>query len=140
MKQSIILILIIIKSNLIFSQKSIMPNENTDFCPLVNTTFTITIPLIKPNSTVTLSAIGTPTIITGVTGLSSNATSTTFTFIGRFSDDNNTQSFRVDFTKSDNSSDFYISEFINDIIEVDNYYTKRCNRKDWAMRHYKHTS
>lgn len=111
MKQSIILILIIIKSNLIFSQKSIMPNENTDFCPLVNTTFTITIPLIKPNSTVTLSAIGTPTIITGVTGLSSNATSTTFTFIGRFSDDNNTQSFRVDFTKSDNSSDFYISEF-----------------------------
>ena len=111
MKHSIFLILIFLIHNTVFSQKSITPNENNEFCPLVNTTFTVTIPLIKPNSTVTISAIGTPTIITGVTGLSSNATSTTFTFIGRFSDDNNTQSFRVDFTKSDNSSDFYISEF-----------------------------
>lgn len=70
MKKIIILLLIVITtSNFLYSQKSISPNESTEFCPLVNTTFTVTIPLIKPNSSVSLSAIGTPTIITGVTGL-----------------------------------------------------------------------
>ncbi|WP_295234806.1 hypothetical protein [Sediminibacterium sp.] len=86
MKKIIILLLTVITtSNLLYSQKSISPNESTEFCPLVNTTFTVTIPLIKSGTTVTLSAIGTPTIITGVTGLTS-AANTTFTFVGRFSD------------------------------------------------------
>lgn len=111
MKKIIILLLIAITTNnFLYSQKSISPNEGTEFCPLVNTTFTVTIPLIKSGSTVTLSTIGTPNIITGVTGLTS-AANTTFTFVGRFSDDNNTQSFRVDFTKSDNTNDVAIFEF-----------------------------
>jgi hypothetical protein len=88
----------------------ISPNESTEFCPLVNTTFIVTIPLIKSGSTITLSTIGTSNIINGVTGLSS-AGNTTFSFVGRFSDDNVTQSFRVDFTKSDNNNDFKIFEF-----------------------------
>lgn len=109
MKNLIILLLVVI-SNISTNAQSISPNEGTEFCPLVNTTFTITIPLIKSGTPVTLSVIGTPTIITGVTGLTSSA-NTTFTFVGRFSDDNNTQSFRVDFTKSDNTNDFKIFEF-----------------------------
>lgn len=103
MKKLIILLFIVI-STISIKAQSISPNEGTEFCPLVNTTFSVTIPLIKSGTPVTLSAIGTPTIITWVTGLTS-AANTTFTFVGRFSDDNNTQSFRVDFTKSDNTND-----------------------------------
>lgn len=53
----------------------------------------------------------TPTIVTGVTGLTSSGSTTTFTFVGRFSDDNNTQSFLADYTKSDNTPDNYLIEF-----------------------------
>lgn len=94
-----------------FGQSIISPIESSEFCPLVNTTFTVTIPLIKAGTGVTLTAIGTPTIVTGVTGLTSSGANTTFTFVGRFSDDNNTQSFRIDFTRSNNTPDFKIFEF-----------------------------
>lgn len=59
-------------STALFGQ-TVVPNESTEFCPLVNQTFTVTLPLIKAGSTVTLSAIGTPTIVTDVSGLTSNA-------------------------------------------------------------------
>ena len=112
MKIFLILSLSMIFTNIaLFCQKSISPNVNTEFCPLVNQTFTVTIPLIKSGTDVTLSVIGTPTIVTGVTSLSSSGSVTTFTFVGRFSDDNNIQSFRADFTKADNTADNYLMEF-----------------------------
>jgi hypothetical protein len=111
MKKLFLLLLTAITTSLTLLGQTIAPVESTEFCPLVNRTFTVTLPLIKAGSTVTLSAIGTPTIVTGVTGLTSNASSTTFTFVGRFSDDNNTQSFRVDYTKSNNTADFKIFDF-----------------------------
>jgi hypothetical protein len=112
MKNILILTLSIIFTNIaLLGQKSISPNVNTEFCPLVNQTFTVTIPLIKSGTNVTLSVIGSPTIVTGVTGLTSSVSNTTFTFVGRFSDDNNTQSFKVDYIKSNNTADNYIVEF-----------------------------
>lgn len=92
--------------------QSISPNESTEFCPLVNQTFTVTIPLIKSGTGIILTTIGTPTIVTGVTGITSSGGNTTFTFVGRFSDDNNTQSFRVDYTRnSTNNGDLAIFNF-----------------------------
>lgn len=111
MKKIILLLSIALATITNLIGQSINPIESTEFCPLVNTTFTVTLPLIKSGSGVTLTAIGTSTIVTGVTGLTSSGANTTFTFVGRFSDDNNTQSFKVEYVKSNNTPDSKVFDF-----------------------------
>lgn len=90
-----------------FSQQPpvISPSENTEFCPLVNTTFTVTLPRIRQDTEIQLSTVGTPIIISGVANVTHTSEITTFTFVGRFSDDNNLQSFRVGWKRNSNNQD-----------------------------------
>ncbi len=51
--------------------QSISPNENTEFCPLTSTTFTVTLPRIATGTTPTVSSwTNTPVLISGVSNLS----------------------------------------------------------------------
>jgi hypothetical protein len=88
MKKIIILAVVILTTFFAFGQTT-TPSVNNEYCPLINNTFSVSIPLVKSGSTTTLVvAAGIPTIVTGITGLSSSSTTTSFTFVGRFSDDN----------------------------------------------------
>jgi hypothetical protein len=101
MKKSFLTILIqVVAVNFFYGQRAIVPSESTELCPLVNNTFTVTIPRIATQTNITVTAVGTSTVVAGATGVTSEGESTTFSFIGRFSDDNVTQSFRIDFTRS----------------------------------------
>jgi hypothetical protein len=100
MKKIIIILILLITSKVSISQ-SISPNQNTEFCPESNITFTVTLPLIKPNTTPTvLSWTNTPTLISGVSNLSNGSNSTTFTFVGKFRDENIKQVFRVSYNEN----------------------------------------
>lgn len=96
------------------SSQSISPNEATEFCPLVNVTFTVTLPRIKDGSAVNVySWTNTPILVSGVSNLTNTQTQTTFTFAGRFTDANINQVFKVDYTPNEGSATFYLAQFKN---------------------------
>jgi hypothetical protein len=70
---------------------SLSPSETAEYCPSQNYTFTVTIP--GTNATIVGSSGA------GVIQAASNSSST-FTFVGRFNDDNNTQIFTVNYIKT----------------------------------------
>lgn len=97
MKKILQFVIVIIFTTKCFSQ-SISPSVNSDYCPLANTTFTVTLPIIKAGTTPNISSwTGTPIVVSGVSGLSSNGSNTTFTFVGQFRDENSTQVFKIDY-------------------------------------------
>lgn len=88
--------------------QSISPNENTEFCPLTSTTFTVTLPRISTGTTPTVSSwTNTPILISGVNNINHTATKTTFTFVGQFRDVNISQSFKIDYTPSGGTASSY---------------------------------
>lgn len=92
--------------------QSISPNVTTEFCPLVNITFTVTLPRIADNTTPTVvSFTNTPVVVSGVSNLTNTQTQTTFTFVGRFRDVNINQVFRVTYVTSTNPNGVYDAEF-----------------------------
>jgi hypothetical protein len=95
--------------SLSFSQgTSISPNESSEFCPLTDITFTVTLPRIAENTTPTvISFTNTPFVMSGVSNLAHTSTQTTFTFVGRFRDVNIAQAFRVQYATSSNPSVTY---------------------------------
>lgn len=89
------LILAFIIINIASYAQSISPNENTEFCPLTSTTFTVTLPRIATGTTPTVSSwTNTPILISGVNNINHTSTQTTFTFVGQFRDGNISQSFK----------------------------------------------
>ena len=86
MKTIYLLIIGIFLSQLSFGQ-SISPAITTEFCPNVETTFTVTI----PGPFVSIS----PADGSSITLYPTTPTGTTFTFKGKFGDFNQTQKFKV---------------------------------------------
>ena len=85
--------------------QTISPTETGEFCPETNITFTVTLPLIKANTTPSVASwTNTPIIVSGVANLTSNTNNqtTTFTFVGKFRDVNLMQVFRVSYIANSN--------------------------------------
>jgi len=92
--------------------QSISPNESTEYCPLTDITFTVTLPRIADNTTPTVSSwTNTPIVVSGVSNLANTSTQTTFTFVGRFNDKNINQVFKIDYTPSGGSATSYFAQF-----------------------------
>ncbi len=112
MNKTFTLIIASIIINIACYAQSISPNENTEFCPLTSTTFTVTLPRIATGTTPTVSSwTNTPILISGVNNINHTSTTTTFTFVGQFRDVNINQVFRVDYVPSGGSATFYEFKF-----------------------------
>ena len=111
MNKIFLLIVTTIMSSTTFAQ-SIFPNPNTEFCPLVNITFTVTLPRISNNTTPNvISWTNGPIVVSGVNNIVNTSTQTTFSFVGRFRDVNINQVFRVQYATSSNPSATYDPQF-----------------------------
>lgn len=98
MKKKLKLLLAASLISLVTFSQSISPNESTEFCPLTDITFTVTLPRIKSNTIPTVASwTNTPIVVIGVSNLTSTSTQTTFTFTGRFRDVNIKQEFKIDY-------------------------------------------
>lgn len=94
-----------------FSQ-SISPDENTEFCPLTDITFTVTLPRIAANTQPNVASwTGIPQIVSGASNITNTSTQTTFTFVGRFRDENVLQTFKIDYTPNGGTSTSYYPVF-----------------------------
>jgi hypothetical protein len=82
-----------------YSQQ-ISPDITTELCPGVNITFTVTIAAQSIQSVQPLAFNVNPIVVQQPYNVSSNNGYITFNFIGKFSDDNNKQTFRVLYTNS----------------------------------------
>ncbi|MFZ5978713.1 MAG: T9SS type A sorting domain-containing protein [Bacteroidota bacterium] len=97
MKNSFIIIALIFSAQCAFSQ-IISPAEDTEFCPLQDITFTVTLPRILDNTVPSVaSSTNGPIVITGIlpSSIVNTPTQTTCTFVGRFRDVNINQVFNV---------------------------------------------
>ena len=102
MKKLYLLSCFIFLSIIELKSQSILPNDNTIFCPLTNTTFTVTLPGTGyyAISVTGWNDIAPANVVPGsITAPYISAGSTHFTFIGNFADNNCTQAFRVSYTK-----------------------------------------
>lgn len=80
---------------------TINPVQTTEVCPGVNITFTVTIPAAQSIQSVQPWALNVnPVVIQQPFNVTSSGGNITFNFIGRFSDYNNKQTFRVFYTNS----------------------------------------
>lgn len=113
MKKKLTLVLAATLTVLVTFSQSISPNENTEFCPLTDVTFTVTLPRIKNNTQPNVSSwTNTPIVVSGVSNLTNTATQTTFTFVGRFRDVNIKQEFKIDYVTDANPNGLsYIPSF-----------------------------
>lgn len=92
--------------------QSISPDDNTEYCPLVDVTFTVTLPRIADNTTPTIASwTNTPIVVSGVSNLTNTQTQTTFTFVGRFRDANINQVFRITYQTNSNPNGVKDFEF-----------------------------
>lgn len=112
MNKKAILAIIAITVNLYSFAQNILPNENTEFCPLTNITFTVTLPRIANNTTpFVASSTNSPTVVSGTSNLSHTATQTTFKFTGKFRDVNIAQTFKIDYTPNGGTATSYYVTF-----------------------------
>jgi len=112
MKKIFSLIIAFIIISMATSAQSIFPNENTEFCPLTSTTFTVTLPRIASGTTPTVASwTNGPILISGVSNLSHTSTQTTFSFVGQFRDVNINQQFKIDYTPNGGSASSYYPSF-----------------------------
>jgi hypothetical protein len=81
--------------------QSISPSDNSDYCPLTNITFTVTLPgtgYSFPNVTGWADNVPANVVSGSISAISISGGNSVFTFVGNFLDNNNTQAFRVSFT------------------------------------------
>ena len=101
---------LIISSLRAFAQ-SISPDISSQFCPNTNVTFTVTLPRIADGTPVNVASWSGVPMVVSVQGVSNTQTQTTFTFVGRFRDENIKQEFKIDYTPAGGSSISYIPSF-----------------------------
>lgn len=100
MKKLFLTFLICFCINYLYSQ-SITPNESSEQCPGVNVTFAVTIPNAQ-------SIVGVQGVTSGTTvvqqpfNISNNGANISFSFIGKFGDWNQNQTFKVTYTIGNN--------------------------------------
>ena len=78
----------------------ISPLETTEQCPATNITFSVTIPAITSATPIVSATTGNATVVTNATNVVRYTDSATFTFVGKFRDENITQTFSVSFQTS----------------------------------------
>ncbi len=92
--------------------QSISPVESTEFCPLTDITFNVTLPLVATGTTPTVASwTNSPILVSGVSNLSHTSTQTTFTFVGSFRDVNINQMFKIDYTPNGGTASSYFPQF-----------------------------
>lgn len=92
MKQLYLLFVLVFVS-LFTNAQSISPGQNNEFCPGVNTTFTVTI-AGQSVQNVTAKALNVaPVVVQQPFNVSVSGGNITFSFIGRFVDNNNKQTY-----------------------------------------------
>lgn len=90
--------------SMLFAQ-DILPSRSGDYCPGVNITFTVTLPGAQSVQSVTAEAVNVnPLVVQQPYNISVNSTGITFNFVGRFTDNNNKQTFRVRYTSQSRQS------------------------------------
>lgn len=87
------------------SQGNILPTEATDQCPETNITFTVTLPVVANGIPNVVPYTGNPVVVTNAVNVTSTSINTSFTFVGKFRDENITQVFRVNYKKASDNSD-----------------------------------
>ncbi len=97
MKKYIILWLFTLLSTVKSFSQSIYPVESTEVCPGVDITFTVSIYAQSIQNVIPWALNVNPAVVQPAYNISSNGTEITFNFVGRFSDNNNKQSFRVNY-------------------------------------------
>jgi hypothetical protein len=89
---------------MLFAQ-DVLPSRSGDYCPGVNITFTVTLPGAQSVQSVTAEAVNVnPLVVQQPYNISVNSTGITFNFVGRFTDNNNKQTFRVRYTSQSRQS------------------------------------
>jgi len=90
--------------SMLFAQ-DVLPSRSGDYCPGVNITFTVTLPGAQSVQSVTAEAVNVnPLVVQQPYNISVNSTGITFNFVGRFTDNNNKQTFRVRYTSQSRQS------------------------------------
>jgi hypothetical protein len=92
MKKIYYMLMLLVLANMSKGQSSISPDVSTEQCPSTNINFSVTIPGYNPQ---VYGWTNGPTVVSANYPPSGYATSTTFTFVGKFRDVNLKQSFRV---------------------------------------------
>ena len=88
----------------VFSQNTITPLRNDEQCPGINMTFTVTMTAKSIQSVQPKALNINPTVVQQPFNISVSGANITFNFIGRFTDNNNKQTFQVFYTDVNNSS------------------------------------
>lgn len=103
--KKLILPLLLVLVNSVFSQ-TISPSINSEQCPFSLTTFTVTVPRIKDNTTPVATGINGALVTTQITqqSLTHTTTNTYATFVGVFGDINRNQTFKITYEPENSSS------------------------------------
>ncbi len=102
MKKINLIILLLCIKTFSFAQRNISPNSDTEFCPLQNITFTVTLPTGATGASIT--GTGGASVITNPNNNTAN-----FTFTGRFSDFNQPQTFTVSYSGGNIPSPYIVT-------------------------------
>ena len=97
----IIVFLLLCFPNILLAQNSITPASSGDYCPGVNIIFTVTLQGAQSVQNVTAKAVNVnPLVVQQPYNISVNSNGLTFNFVGRFTDNNNKQTFMVTYQNS----------------------------------------
>lgn len=96
----IYLLFTIILTALFTNAQSILPDRNGEYCPGLNITFTVTIAGQSVQSVTPKALNVPPTVVQQPFNISMSGGNVTFSFVGRFADYNNKQTFTVNYTNS----------------------------------------
>lgn len=100
MKKLLLLLLILVTSLGNLCAQTISPVQSTEVCPGVNMTFTVT---IAANSIIGVSPKAlnaNPTVVQGPHNFSTSGSNIVFDFVGKFTDDNNKQTFMITYVNT----------------------------------------
>ncbi len=95
--KKLLLFVVCLSLSFFIKAQTISPVESTEFCPLVNITFTVTVPGTNP---ILIPSTNNPIISQSPYNSSTNNGITTFNFVGRFRDENIVQKFAVTYNNS----------------------------------------
>ncbi len=112
MKKIISLLLLTFFISSLYGQ-SILPTENSEQCPYTLTTFTVTLPRIKDNTTPIVTGLNGATVNTGINSstLIHTPAYTYATFTGVFGDGNRTQTFRITYETDSDPNGLYNANY-----------------------------
>lgn len=92
MKKYLLLLTILVCFKTGFSQITVAPSKDLEYCPLSNTIFTVTVPGYDP---FVFGSTNNPIVASANYPPINPSSSTTFTFVGRFQDVNISQTYGV---------------------------------------------